>query len=166
MKDFSKWADMWDAYTSSGDAVPGSPASICLIIGMLLLVAAFILPVIVLFFHLPDASAAVIGGFALPPILGMSFICVATHLPSHADASAKPPVLYEQIVGTWNLDDLSDCRNTDGGDWLHGDELPESKLRDGDWNCTVYKGGRRTTATVHIHGDRVGLYDSKGKALK
>lgn len=166
MKDFSKWADMWDAYTSSGDAVPGSPASICLIIGMLLLVAAFILPVIVLFFHLPDASAAVIGGFALPLILGMSFICVATHLPSYADASAKPPVLYEQIVGTWNLDDLSDCRNTDGGDWLHGDELPESKLRDGDWNCTVYKGGRRTTATVHIHGDRVGLYDSKGKALK
>lgn len=151
MKDFSKWADMWDAYTSSGDAVPGSPASICLIIGMLLLVAAFILPVIVLFFHLPDASAAVIGGFALP---------------SHTDASAKPPVLYEQIVGTWNLDDLSDCRNTDGGDWLHGDALPESELRDGDWNCTVYKGGRRTTATVHIHGDRVGLYDSKGKALK
>lgn len=40
MKDFSKWADMWDAYTSSGDAVPGSPASICLIIGMLLLVAS------------------------------------------------------------------------------------------------------------------------------
>lgn len=166
MKDFSKWADMWDAYTSSGDAVSGSPASICLIIGMLLLVAAFILPVIVLFFHLPDASAAVIGGFALPLILGMSFICVSTYLPSHTDASAKPPVLYEQIVGTWNLDDLSDCRNTDGGDWLHGDALPESELRDGDWNCTVYKGGRRTTATVHIHGDRVGLYDSKGKALK
>lgn len=129
---------------------------------------AFILPVIVLFFHLPepDASAAVIGGFALPLILGISFICVATHLPSHTDASAKPPVLYEQIVGTWNLDDLSDCRNTDGGDWLHGDALPESELRDGDWNCTVYKGGRRTTATVHIHGDRVGLYDSKGKAWK
>lgn len=166
MKDFSKWADMWDAYTSSGDAVPGSPASICLIIGMLLLVAASILPVIVLFFHLPDASAAVIGGFAVPLILGISFICAATYLPSYTDASAKPPVLYEQIVGTWNLDDLSDCRNTDGGDWLHGDALPESGPRDGDWNCTVYKGGRRTTATVHIHGDWVGLYDSKGKALK
>lgn len=163
MKDFSKWADMWDAYTSSGDAVPGSPASICLIIGMLLLVAASILPAIVLFFHLPDAM---IGGFAVPLILGISFICAATYLPSYTDASAKPPVLYEQIVGTWNLDDLSDCRNTDGGDWLHGDALPESGLRDGDWNCTVYKGGRRTTATVHIHGDRVGLYDSKGKALK
>lgn len=95
MKDFSKWADMWDAYTSSGDAVPDSPASICLIIGMLLLVAAFILPVIVLFFHLPDASAAVIGGFAVPLILGISFICASTYLPSHTDASAKPPVLYE-----------------------------------------------------------------------
>lgn len=166
MKDFSKWADMWDAYTSSGDAVPGSPAGICLIIGVLLLFAAFILPVIVLFSHLPDANAAAIVGFAVPLILGMSFICVATHLPSHTDASAKPPVLYEQIVGTWNLDDLGDCRNTDGGDWLHGDALPESELRDGDWNCTVYKGGRRTAATVHIHGDRVGLYDSKGKAVK
>lgn len=141
MKDFSKWADMWDAYTSSGDAVPGSPASICLIIGMLLLVAASILPVIVLFFHLPDASAAVIGGFAVPLILGISFICAATYLPSYTDASAKPPVLYEQIVGTWNLDDLSDCRNTDGGDWLHGDALPESGLRDGDWNCTATRAG-------------------------
>lgn len=116
MRDFSKWEAMWDAYNRMGEAVSGSPASICLIIGMLLLVAAFILPVIVLFFHLPDASAAVIGGFALPLILGMSFICVSTYLPSHTDASAKPPVLYEQIVGTWNLDDLSDCRNTDGGD--------------------------------------------------
>ena len=37
MKDFTKWADMWDAYNRIGEAVSGSPASICQGIGVTLM---------------------------------------------------------------------------------------------------------------------------------
>lgn len=37
MKDFTKWAAMWDAYNRMGEAVSGSPASICQGIGVTLM---------------------------------------------------------------------------------------------------------------------------------
>lgn len=37
MLDFSKWADMWNAYNRMGEAVSGSPASICQDIGLTLM---------------------------------------------------------------------------------------------------------------------------------
>lgn len=37
MLDFSKWEAMWDAYNRMGEAVSGSPASICQGIGLTLM---------------------------------------------------------------------------------------------------------------------------------
>lgn len=36
---------------------------------------------------------------------------------------------------------------------------------DGDWKCVAYTDIQRTELTVHIKGDKVGLYDTNGKAL-
>ena len=38
-------------------------------------------------------------------------------------------------------------------------------LKDGDWKCVAYTDIQRTELTVHIKGDKVGLYDTNGKAL-
>lgn len=43
--------------------------------------------------------------------------------------------------------------------------MPESRLKDGDWKCVAYTDIQRTELTVHIKGDKVGLYDTNGKAL-
>lgn len=56
------------------------------------------------------------------------------------------------------LDDLGECRNG-------GQKLPESRLEDGDWKCVAYTDSQRTELTVHIKGDKVGLYKADGKAL-
>lgn len=34
-----------------------------------------------------------------------------------------------------------------------------------DWKCVAYTDIQRTELTVHIKGDRLGLYDTNGKAL-
>ena len=44
--------------------------------------------------------------------------------------------------------------------------MPESRLKDGDWKCAAYTDNQRTELTVHIKGDKVGLYKADGKALK
>ena len=59
---------------------------------------------------------------------------------------------------TWNLNDLGECRSG-------GQKMPESRLEDGDWKCVAYTDGQRTELTVHIKGDKVGLYKADGKAL-
>lgn len=38
-------------------------------------------------------------------------------------------------------------------------------LKDGDWKCVAYTDIQRTELTVHIKGNKVGLYDTNGKAL-
>lgn len=43
--------------------------------------------------------------------------------------------------------------------------MPESRLKDGDWKCVAYTDIQRTELTVHIKGDKLGLYDTDGKAL-
>lgn len=59
---------------------------------------------------------------------------------------------------TWNLDDLGECKNG-------SQKLPKSRLKDGDWKCIAYTDNQRTELTVHIKGNKVGLYKTDGKAL-
>lgn len=44
MLDFSKWADMWDAYAESspGDPTPGTPAAMCFNIGLIMVIGGII----------------------------------------------------------------------------------------------------------------------------
>ena len=39
-------------------------------------------------------------------------------------------------------------------------------LHDGDWKCVIYTDSQRTELTVHINGNRVGLYKADGTVLK
>lgn len=59
---------------------------------------------------------------------------------------------------TWNLEDLGECRSG-------VQKLPESRLEDGDWECVAYTDTHRTELTVHIKGNKAGLYKTDGKAL-
>lgn len=170
MKDFSKWEAMWNAYNRMGEAVSGSPASICQGIGVtLMMVFGFVglIAVAVIgemggdpekspFFRLTTAIAVIGGALALA-----SFV-----MPSHNDAHvSEPPALSTQIERTWNLDELGDCRNTSHG-LTDSPSLPKSSLDDGDWKCVAYTDSQRTELTVHIKGDRVGLYKADGTALQ
>ena len=101
----------------------------------------------------------------LASLLGIALLLASLFLPSHNDAHvSEPPTLTEQIERTWNLDELDDCENMGHGltDSL---KLPKSSLEDGDWKCVIYTDSQRTELTVHIKGDKVGLYKADGKAL-
>lgn len=163
MKDFTKWEAMWDAYNRMGEAVSGSPASICQGIGVtLMMVFGFVglIAVAVIggmggdpekspFFRLTTAIAVIGGVLALA-----SFV-----LPSHNDAHvSEPPTLSEQIEGAWNLGELDDCENM-GHVLTNSPKLPKSSLEDGDWKCVAYADNQRTEVTVHIKGDKAGLHD-------
>lgn len=104
MLDFSKWVDMWDAYNRMGEAVSGSPASICQGIGLtLMMVFGFVglIAVAVIggggdnpeespFFCLTTAIAVIGGVLALA-----SFV-----MPSHNDAHvSEPPALSGLTAG-------------------------------------------------------------------
>lgn len=102
-------------------------------------------------------AIAVIGG-----VLALaSFV-----MPSHNDAHvSEPPTLTEQIERTWGLDEMGDCKNTSHG-LIDSPSLPKSSLDDGDWKCVAYTDSQRTELTVHINGNRVGLYKADGTVLK
>lgn len=170
MLDFSKWADMWDAYNRMGEAVPGSPASICQGIGLTLMMVFGFVGLIAVdviggggddpekspFFCLTMAIAVIGGVLALT-----SFV-----MPSHNDAHvSEPPALSTQIERTWGLDEMGDCKNTSHG-LTDSPSLPKSSLDDGDWKCVAYTDSQRTELTVHINGNRVGLYKADGTVLK
>lgn len=91
-------------------------------------------------------------------LMGLVLAFVSLALPSHTPRSSRPPSLSAQIMTIWNLDDLGECR---GG----GQKMPESRLEDGDWKCVAYTDVQRTELTVHIKGNKVGLYKADGKAL-
>ena len=160
---------MWDAYNRMGEAVSGSPASICQGIGVTLMVFDFVglIAVAVIgggggdpekspFFRLTTAIAVIGGVLALA-----SFV-----MPSHNDAHvSEPPTLTEQIERTWGLDEMGDCKNTSHG-LIDSPSLPKSSLDDGDWKCVAYTDSQRTELTVHINGNRVGLYKADGTVLK
>lgn len=164
MLDFSKWVAMWDAYDAQGfssGAVPGSAASICWNIGFWLILFG-LLPLIILIIVFPVVyvpAAKGIGIFSTVALLmGAVLAFTSLALPSHTPRSSRPPSLSAQIMTTWNLDDLGECRNG-------GQKLPESRLEDGDWKCVAYTDNQRTELTVHIKGNKVGLYKTDGKAL-
>lgn len=164
MLDFSKWVDMWDAYYArgiSGGAVPGSAASICWNIGFWMILFG-LLPLIILIIVFPVAYAPAAKGISIfsTVVLTMGLVLAFTSLalPSHTPRSSRPTSLSEQIIKTWNLDDLGECRNG-------SQKLPKSRLKDGDWKCITYTDSQRTELTVHIKGNKVGLYKADGKAL-
>lgn len=163
MLDFSKWAAMWDAYDAqgiSGGTVPGSAASICWNIGFLLMILAGII-MIVCMGSVIDSTTEGTFAVMLPGavfLIGMVLTFASFALPSHTPQLLRPPSLSEQIMTIWNLDDLGECRNG-------GQKMPESRLEDGDWKCVAYTDIQRTELTVHIKGDKVGLYKADGKAL-
>lgn len=156
MLDFSKWVAMWDAYDSGG-AVPGSAASICWNIGFGLILFG-LLPLIVLPVTYVLTTKGIGIFLAVALLMGAVLAFTSLALPSHTPQPSRPPSLSAQIIKTWNLDDLGECRNGD-------QKLPESRLEGGDWKCVAYTDSQRTELTVHIKGNKVGLYRADGKAL-
>lgn len=170
MLDFSKWEAMWDAYNRMGEAVSGSPASICQGIGLTLMMVFGFVGLI---------AVAVIGGGGDDPekspffcltmaiaVIGGVLALASFVMPSHNDTHvSEPPALSTQIERTWGLDEMGDCKNTSHG-LTDSPSLPKSSLDDGDWKCVAYTDSQRTELTVHIKGDKVGLYKADGKALK
>lgn len=160
MLDFSKWAAMWDAYNRMGEAVSGSPASICQGIGVTLMMVFGFVGLI---------AVAVIGGMGGDPeespffcltmtiaVIGGVLALASLFLPSHNDAQvSEPPALSTQIERTWGLDEMGDCKNTSHG-LTDIPSLPKSSLDDGDWKCVAYTDSQRTELTIHINGNRVG----------
>lgn len=164
MLDFSKWVDMWDAYDArgiSGGAVPGSAASICWNIGFWMILFG-LLPLIILIIVFPVAYVPATKGISIFStvvlLMGVVLAFTSLALPSHTPQSSRPPSLSAQIIKTWNLEDLGECKNG-------SQKLPKSRLKDGDWKCVACTDSQRTELTVHIKGDKVGLYKADGKAL-
>ena len=167
MKDFTKWAVMWDAYAESnpGDPTPGTPAAMCFNIGLIIIAIGGIIGVFIRLVSESDKLVTTSAASFLAGLLGFALLLASLFLPSHNDEVSEPPALSTQIERTWGLDELGDCKNTSHG--LTGiPSLPKSSLDDGDWKCVSYTDSQRTELTVHIKGNKVGLYDADGKALK
>lgn len=164
MKDFTKWAAMWDAY-NLGDPTPGTPAAMCLNIGLIMAIGG----IIGAFIRLTSESDKLVTMSAavfLAGLLGVALQLASLFLPSHNDAHvSEPPALSTQIERTWGLDEMGDCKNSSHG-LTDSPSLPKSSLDDGDWKCVAYTDSQRTELTVHIKGNKVGLYKADGKALK
>lgn len=166
MKDFTKWAAMWDAYAESnpGDPTPGTPAAMCFNIGLIMAIGGIIGAIICLGSE-SDKLVTTSAVSFLAGLLGVALLLVSLFLPSHNDVHiSEPPTLSEQIERTWGLDEMGDCKNTSHG-LTDSPSLPKSSLDDGDWKCVAYTDSQRTELTVHINGNRVGLYKADGKAL-
>lgn len=167
MKDFTKWAAMWDAYAESnpGDPTPGTPAAMCFNIGLIMAIGG----IIGAFICLPSESDKLVTTSAvvfLAGLLGVALQLASLFLPSHNDAHvSEPPALSTQIEKTWGLDEMGDCKNSSHG-LTDSPSLPKSSLDDGDWKCVAYTDSQRTELTVHINGNRVGLYKADGTVLK
>lgn len=164
MKDFTKWAAMWDAY-NPGDPTSGTPAAMCFNIGLTMAIVG----IIGAFIRLASESDKLVTMSAvvfLAGLLGVALQLASLFLPSHNDAHvSEPPALSTQIERTWGLDEMGDCKNTSHG-LTDSPSLPKSSLDDGDWKCVAYTDSQRTELTVHINGNRVGLYKADGTVLK
>ena len=151
---------MWDAYNPD-DPTPGTPAAMCFNIGLTMAIVG----IIGAFIRLTSESDKLVAVF-LAGLLGVALLLASFFLPSHNDAHvSEPPTLTEQIERTWNLDELDDCENMGHG-LTDSPSLPKSSLDDGDWKCVAYTDSQRTELTVHINGNRVGLYKADGTVLK
>ena len=158
---------MWDAYAESnpGDPTPGTPAAMCFNIGLIMVIGGIIGAIICLGSK-SDKLVTTSAVSFLAGLLGVALLFVSLFLPSHNDAHvSEPPALSTQIERTWGLDEMGDCKNTSHG-LTDSPSLPKSSLDDGDWKCVAYTDSQRTELTVHIKGNKVGLYKADGKALK
>lgn len=95
--------------------------------------------------------------------------CAGARIVRHAIPQRRPCIRTTHIdranrenVG---LDEMGDCKNTSHG-LIDSPSLPKSSLDDGDWKCVAYTDSQRTELTVHINGNRVGLYKADGTVLK
>lgn len=158
---------MWDAYAESnpGDPTPGTPAAMCFNIGLIMAIGGIIGAIICLGSE-SDKLVTTSAVSFLAGLLGVALLLVSLFLPSHNDAHvSEPPALSTQIERAWGLDEMGDCKNTSHG-LTDSPSLPKSSLDDGDWKCVAYTDSQRTELTVHIKGNKVGLYKADGKALK
>lgn len=173
MVDFSKWVEAWNTYSPSHKITPGSPAYICNEIGMTLAMVAAVLALAVTVYAYATGediehgktSHIIMCMFSLA-IVGVILMFMSEQLPSHSTSSTKPPTLSQQIERTWNLDALDDCKRTGGEGVFDGEDLPDSRLKDGNWDCVAHSDKHTQHVTVYIKGDKVGLYDIGGDALK
>lgn len=161
---------MWDAYAESnpGDPTPGTPAAICSNIGLIMAIVSAVLALAVTVYAFATGediehgktSHIIMCMFSLA-IVGVILMFMSEQLPSHSTSSTKPPTLSQQIERTWNLDALDDCKRTGGEN-----DFPDSRLKDGNWDCVASTDEHTQHVLVHIKGDKVGLYDAGGKALR
>lgn len=153
MKDFTKWAAMWDAYAESnpGDPTPGTPAAICSNIGLIMAIGGLIGA----FIRLASESDKLVTtsvASSLAALLGVALLLASSFLPSHNDVHiSEPPTLSEQIEGAWNLNELDDCENMGHG-LMDSPKLPKSSLEDGDWKCVAYADDSKTWELPPCYG--------------
>lgn len=171
MVDFSKWVEAWNTYSPSHKITPGSPAYICNGIGMTLAMVAAVLALAVTVYAYATGediehgkTSRIIMCMLSLAIVGVILMFMSEQLPSHSTSSTKPPTLSQQIERTWNLDALDDCKRT-GGELNDGEDLPDSRLKDGNWDCVASTDEYTQHVLVHIKGNKVGLYKADGKAL-
>lgn len=173
MVDFSKWEEAWKSYSPSNNATPGSPAYICNEIGMTLAIVAAVSVLAVTVYAYATGediehgktSHIIMCMFSLA-IVGVILMFMSEQLPSHSTSSTKPPTLSKQIERTWDLDALDGCKRIGGEGVFDGEDLPDSRLKDGNWDCVAHSDKHTQHVTVYIKGDKVGLYDIGGDALK
>lgn len=110
MRDFSKWEAMWDAYYAqgfSGGAVPGSAASICWNIGLLLTILAGII-IIVCMGSVIDPTTEGTSAVILPGavfLIGMVLTFASFALPSHTPSRSGRPRCPRKSrrLGIWTI---------------------------------------------------------------
>lgn len=169
MVDFSKWVEAWNTYSPSHKITPGSPAYICNGIGMTLAMVAAVLALAVTVYAYATGediehgktSHIIMCMFSLA-IVGVILMFMSEQLPSHSTSSTKPPTLSQQIGRTWNLDALDDCKRTGGENdfpvfgWLNdGEDLPDSRLKDGQLGLRRLHGRTYTARAGAYKGDKV-----------
>lgn len=153
MTDFTKWVEAWDAYRKAGLPVQGSIAD-CLCLLGLIGIAVSILFALSHIAYLKFGTHTVI--FIVSLILGVASLAASFHMPDHYGTALEPDELGTRIVRIWGLESI-DC---DGN-------LPQHRLPSSDIECTVYRNDRRVHVTIHAdESNRLGLYDTDGKALK
>lgn len=153
MTDFTKWVEAWDAYRKAGLPVQGSIADYLCLLG-LIGIAVSILFALSHIAYLKFGTHTVI--FIVSLILGVAFLAASFHMPDHYGTAPEPDELGTRIVRIWGLESI-DC---DGN-------LPQQRLPSSDIECTVYRNDRRVHVTIHADdSNRLGLYDTDGKALK
>lgn len=102
------------------------------------------------------AMALLLMAFGALATLGGASLAASFHMPDHYGTAPEPDELGTRIVRIWGLESI-DC---DGN-------LPQRRLPSSDIECTVYRNDRRVHVTIHADdSNRLGLYDTDGKALK